>query len=91
MLSVSYCQPRILKEYLDILNRKGLKVDKDALLQLAVGELSDNKDGCEMVALLVAEGARPLEKNKDGKSPLDMAREGKKNHFVDIMTKNNGK
>ena len=44
-----------------------------------------------MVALLVAEGARPLEKNKDGKSPLDMAREGKKNHFVDIMTKNNGK
>jgi len=88
MLSVSYCQPRILKEYLDILQRKGLKVDKDALLQLAVGELSDNKDGCEMVALLVAEGARPLEKNKEGKSALDIAREAKKNDFVEIMTKN---
>lgn len=91
MLSVRFCQPRILKEYLDILERKGLRVDKDALLQLAVEELSDNKEGCEMVALLVAEGARPLEKNKDGKSALDIAREGKKNDFAEIMTKNNGK
>ena len=87
MLSVSYCQPRILKEYLDISKRKGLKVDKDALLQLAVAELSDNKDGCEVVSLLMAEGANSAEKNKEGKSPLDIAREAKKTDFLQIMTK----
>ncbi len=91
MWSVRYCQSRILKEYLDILKRKGLKVDMDALLQLAVAKLRDNKDGCEMVALLVAEGARPLEKAKDGKSALDIALESKKNDFVEIMIKNNAK
>ena len=88
MFSITYCQPRILKEYLDILKRKGLKVDKDALLQLAVEELSDNKDGCEVVSLLIAEGARPLEKIKYEKYALDIAREAKKYDFIEIMTKN---
>ena len=88
MFSITYCQPRILKEYLDILKRKGLKVDKDALLQLAVEELSDNKDGCEVVSLLIAEGARPLEKIKYEKYALDIAREAKKYDFMEIMTKN---
>jgi len=84
-VSIVEYQPQILQEYLKILQENGVKVDKDALLQLAVENLRENKDGYAIVSLLVTAGANPAAKNADGKSALDLAREAKKEDFVGMM------
>lgn len=87
MAAVIYKQPRVLREYLDILKQNDLKVDKNALLQLAVEKTREEDKSLEIIALLVSEGANPAEKNTAGKSALDIAQASQKNKFVELMVK----
>ena len=85
MVSILEYQPLILKEYLEILKRQGVKMDKDALLQLAVKKLRENQQGHTIVTLLVTDGANHAGKDAEGKSALDLAREAKKENFLKLM------
>lgn len=86
-ISVSLSHPLYLKEYLRVLKANGVKVDKNSLLQFAVGKLNELDECLEIVSLLVSEGASPSEKNSEGKSSLDIAQERQKSKFLEIMAK----
>jgi len=85
------------KDYIELLVSKGIDIDSqdndgNTALHYPLMNVLDNKlylpHGKEILKILVGEGADPHIRNKEGKSPMDLAMESGENELIDLLNIN---